>query len=50
MMEKSKFTSWKYDGSRGKRISKRLKNKHDRRVAKEEIRREAYAKENTNQC
>jgi len=38
MRKKSKITSWKYDGRRGRRLSKRLANVHERRDARKEIR------------
>jgi hypothetical protein len=37
MREKSKATSWKYDGRRGRKISKKLANTYERRQAKKEI-------------
>ena len=36
MRKKSKITSWKYDGRRGRRMSKKLANKDERRNAKKE--------------
>ena len=37
MRSKSKATSWKYDGRRGRKISKRLANVQERRDARKEI-------------
>lgn len=36
MREKSKATSWKYDGRRGRKMTKKLANKYERRNAKKE--------------
>jgi len=38
MRSKSKATSWKYDGRRGKKVSKRLANVYERRESKKIIR------------
>jgi len=38
MRSKSKATRWKYDGRRGRKISKRLANVQERRDARKEIR------------
>jgi len=40
MRKKSKATSWKYDGRRGKRLAKKLANTYERRESKDVINRE----------
>ena len=46
MRKKSKATSWKYDGRRGKRLAKKLANTYERRESKDivnkELRRLSY--------
>lgn len=38
MRKKSKATSWKYDGRRGKKVSKKLANAQERREVRRVIR------------
>lgn len=40
MREKSKATSWKYDGRRGRKISKKLANTYERRESKDIVNKE----------
>ncbi len=49
-MKKSKFTLWEQDGPKGKKISKKLRSKYERRSSKEEIRRELYGEEDSDYC
>ncbi len=37
MRQKSKATSWRYDGVKGKKFSKKLANFHERKEAKDLI-------------